>query len=210
MNHLHTKPFNLEHAKEGAPYGLVCGEEVTILKWDARYENRPLLGVYGKNDRAIGWDASGSGGSFGPGYDLVMLPLGYCERKPVFVGDELIDPAWEGDDKNFIIRAGHIPGYAFDRCEWPKPAPTYPQTRMITEQLVSQFMTSAPIINDVTDLANAAIARAIEDGDVFTDDQVSALIEEIGNVINENNDVYKIRHEFALINISSVLKGAKP
>lgn len=55
----HTRPFNLEHARAGAPYCCRDGHEATVLKWDARYPGRPILGMKGPTDQAMGWNADG-------------------------------------------------------------------------------------------------------------------------------------------------------
>jgi hypothetical protein len=155
----HTKPFDLEAAKAGAPYCCRDGQAATILKWDGRSADYPLIGVYTEHDDTNSWTMAG--GEFNSGSasdcDLVMIPLGMCEGKPVWWGDKLLD----GRGDEFTAPADN-PGLDWSVCTWPKPAPQYPQTRMTNMELSSIFADSG----FSTRVADAVIARAIEDGDV--------------------------------------------
>lgn len=194
----HYRPFNIEQAKAGAPYGCINGQEATILKWDARFPNRPLLGIYSRQDCAIGWSNTGESAlALNSGTDLIMLPLGMCEGKPVFYGDELNNV----QGKKFTAK---IETSLYENCTWPRAEPEYPKTRMTAEERWNSIK-SAGIQSfnigtgrnegsdrlehspgDVTEaIANAAIAHAIQSGDIFTKDEISRQVEMItGTRIN--------------------------
>lgn len=84
-----TRPFNIEHARAGAPFCTAGGEKVEIFKWDRKH----LLCIIGEiqNDclNVCGWTADGGNKSMTYDRTLVMTPLGYIDGKPVFVGDEI-------------------------------------------------------------------------------------------------------------------------
>lgn len=90
----HSKPFNLEHAKAGAPVQLQKGTPVRILCFDRAYQGQlPIIAL--ANDGNVGEyiiERTSDGryrGYNNPDYDLVMAPLAVVEGKPVFVGDVL-------------------------------------------------------------------------------------------------------------------------
>lgn len=98
------KPFNLEHAKAGVPVGLSDGRSCRILCFD-RKEDRDdrciillIKDTIYQREHVI--DATNTGIVCCNGGDLVMLPLGYIEDRPVFVGDvvqwniDKIDSKW--------------------------------------------------------------------------------------------------------------------
>lgn len=199
----HYRPFNIKHAKAGAPYGLVGGAPVTILKWDARYPNRPLLGVYGNNDQAIGWDQFGRGG-FGSDNELVMLPLGMCEGKPVFVGDKLIDKTWVAGDPEFTVEAGI--SYEWMRCTWPRPKPQYPETRITADDICKLGSTLAESnYGECIKLANASIAKALENGDVV----LPSMLEKLADAIAEDCDLRMRSSIYTPINLAAIIKRVK-
>jgi len=162
------KEFNLEHARAGAPYSLRNGQSATIL----HFGKERLIGMHtgtGGAEFEAGWTLDGAH-TF-PGHsgclDLVMLPLGMCEGKPVWPGDVLVD-----SEGNKVVAAPHWPESLGDLC-WPKSAPKWPQTSMTAEDLVIAAnggtfsgLPPPPYEWALRMAANAAIARAIEDGQV--------------------------------------------
>lgn len=88
----HTKPFNLDHARSGARYCCRDGRPATILKWDGRCSEYPLIGYFGEGDSSNSWTITGYNyyGDPEDGIDLVMIPLGTCEGKPVWWDSELV------------------------------------------------------------------------------------------------------------------------
>ena len=86
---IHTRPFCLADAKAGAPYCCRDGSAVQVFKWDCR-GRAVLAGIVSAwdGDHSALWSDGGDEVDFTE-YDLVMLPLGYIDGKPVFVGDRL-------------------------------------------------------------------------------------------------------------------------
>jgi hypothetical protein len=85
-----SRPFDRAQWEAGAPIGCRGGAEACIL-----HSEKALIGmvtIEGKVS-ASQWKLSGEWTSYFVGdtshLDLVMLPLGYVEGKPVFVGDKL-------------------------------------------------------------------------------------------------------------------------
>jgi hypothetical protein len=119
----HTKEFNVEHAKQGAPYCQRNGLAARIGIWDVSSKFYPLSGVRSTSKEEIVCSWTEEGGSTTQGKsccDLVMLPLGYCEGKPVFVDDELVDHM---ENERFKATEGMN---SFGSCKWPRTAPVMP------------------------------------------------------------------------------------
>ena len=124
-NTVHTKPFCLEHAKAGAPYCQRNGQPARIGIWDGKGEDVKLIGVLTENngyEYAAVWDTTGRPLTHNNGATLVMLPLGYCEDKPVFVGDELIN---EGG-RLYTVAPETLVRESY---KWPRIAPVMPECR---------------------------------------------------------------------------------
>lgn len=159
----HTKPFNLEHARAGAPFRTLADESVEILKWDMKYGNCPLLGIVGDEQVGARWAADGTPNGASPSnYQLVMTSLGLIDGKPVFYLDEVVN---EKGDK---VKAQNP---AFDRwylCRRPAPAKTYPTTQMTGPELIDLISVNAPVYDNVRNLANAALRHACDNGQVVT------------------------------------------
>lgn len=199
MSHKHTKPFNIEHAKDGAPVGARNGYvTVEILKYG---KDRIFGTMTTDKEESACWSHDGLYGitNVETVLDLVMLPLGYCEDKPVFVGDVLLDPRMKGDE-GFTICAGDYGG--LHNCKWPKPKAKYPETRMNANQCFNEFQSAFPpkatlqitgsttsaTDNAARHLANIAIKDAIKDGDVFTRPQVDAVIDTIIDICTRHTN----------------------
>ncbi len=169
----HTKPFNLDHAKAGAPYCCANGDPATILKWDGRgVAGNTLIGCTRAEDHPASWNAEGRYNfALGlVGFNLVMLPLGYVEGKPVFWDSEMLH-------KDGTPVAGHVAAHhsadGFNDYTWPKPAPKYPLSNMTDEELCIAYndgkfygLVPMPFEYGTRFVANAAIARAVLDGQV--------------------------------------------
>ena len=135
FNIKHTKEFNAEHAQAGAPYCQRNGLAARIGIWD-KLNSHCLSGVM--QDSTLtpteidsSWNIKGQWleGEIS-NCDLVMLPLGMCEGKPVFVGDELIF-----DSRKYCVSLE----YWFDlrECQrhfidstWPRTAPVMPKSEL--------------------------------------------------------------------------------
>lgn len=162
-----SRPFNLEHARAGAPYCCRDGHAAHILKWDRNVSDYPLLGVIRKSDDPRTWAITGSTtyGNHGEEYDcdLVMQPMGFIDGKPVFVGDEFIGHA----NTPCVVKAGLSSNFA--GCRWPALAPVYPKTLMSDGDLVSNYYGGGPVSHEQEyqawrRIANAAICHGIDNG----------------------------------------------
>ena len=162
-----SRPFNILDAKAGAPYCCRDGEEAIVLKWDGRRFNEPLVGCIGADDVPASW---GGDGRYVPDEhcprprDLVMLPFGMCQSKPIFMGDELVTRF--GD--KFVVEAKHIGGLCEENT-WPAPTPAYPVTLMTDGDLVSNYYGGGPVSHEQEyqawrRIANAAIRHGIDNG----------------------------------------------
>lgn len=170
-----TRPFNLEHAKAGAPFCCKDGMHARIYQ----FFDAVLIGLTtnpdGSHPACAQWDLTGACTQSRQGFlasesDLVMIPLGYVEGKPVFVGDEVRD-RWNNSITAYI-------GMGFDPAHWFWPAPEAdsPKTSMAGGELFDVYaahLRTKHGYNSITaestglaEVANAAIARAIQDGDV--------------------------------------------
>lgn len=170
-----SKPFNILDAKAGAPYCCRDGRTAQVLKWDRNVSDYPMMGVVGKSDDPRTWTATGSAtyGAHGAEYDcdLVMLPLGLIDGKPVFVGDKITSPDCKGDTTaHHKMNFGEKSTWA-----WPVSAPTYPVTLMTDGDLVSNYYGGGPVSHDQEyqawrRIANAALRHAIDAGQVVLPD----------------------------------------
>lgn len=119
----HTKPFDLNLAKYGAPYAQRNGFAARIGIWDKKGEF-PLLGLRDDfhGQECVGsWKINGQNLHCPGQLDLVMLPLGYCEGKPVFVGDELVYINSVIGSIVMDAECSHFVDF-----KWPRTAPVMP------------------------------------------------------------------------------------
>lgn len=136
----HTKPFNLEHAKAGAPYCQRNGLAARIGIWDAEHTDYPLIGSRmdseGCNSEAS-WTSSGAyilAAINEHDYSLAMLPLGYCQEKPVFVGDEL--QVLPGSHATVGHHVAEPNNRSFLHYCWPRTVPVMPKSKGFHEGVV--------------------------------------------------------------------------
>jgi hypothetical protein len=168
-----TKPFNLEHAKAGAPYACRIGREATILKWDGRDSDYPLIGVRDSDDTPGAWKANGAWlqSESECDTDLVMTPLGYIDGKPVFVGDEFLN-----ESGALLVAKPHH--RTFSKGRWPAPAKQYPVTEMTMDELRSIWAGEPRVDDGLTAIANAALRHAIDNGQVLDSAEFNRLFGE--------------------------------
>lgn len=166
-----TKPFNIEHAKAGAPYGCRDGRDAQVLKWDRNVSDFPLLGVIGKSDDPRTWVSTGASvyGAHGDEYDcdLVMMPLGLVDGKPVFVGDELeqrMTAGWVPEVAQ--PRWATFPASWTSEFRWPAPAPVYPTFDGSVDMLSIEYNNDMNYRNSLVRVANFALRHAIDAGQV--------------------------------------------
>lgn len=164
-----SKPFNMEHARAGAPFCLRGGGPATVLKWDGRRKGEPLIGFRTEQDIPSSWSAGGvyfSDCLEGPD-DLVMLPLGLIGGKPVFVGDQVVN-AGGAITTAFVGIDLTSPPLAW---RWPAPTKAYPTTSMTFDELAivhNAQLDSKPneFARSVRAVANAALRHAVDAGQV--------------------------------------------
>ncbi len=158
-----SKEFNAQHARDGAPYCCRNGSEATVMKWDGRRKGEPLVGFRTDCDLPASWAEDGSyftSGEEGPD-DLVMLPVGEIDGKPVFVGDELVM-----DGRKKLIAGAKQRNFA--DMAWPAPAKIYLETLMTDGDLAKAFV-SDPTPHQIDVMrkgANVALRHAIGAGQV--------------------------------------------
>lgn len=170
----HTRPFNLEHARAGAPYGCEDGCTALIFKFA---ESRLFGTIIGDEEFPASWTPEGvknSGVVIGAEKTLVMLPLGMIDGKPVFVGDEfeMLNTARNGWLK-FTATPKDRP--SSNDLRWPLPAKAYPVTQMPHAEMFDVYSAHLKSLGYVSVQAetsglaaviNAAMIHAIEAGQV--------------------------------------------
>lgn len=189
----HTRPFNLDHAMAGAPIStaergparfVAYSEEADVSCCVVVLDYRGIVGTRRKSGRVNETDAVDNP------FDLVMVPLGYIDDRPVFVGDKFLWPV----SHEPRIASPDMAGGDWSACRWPAPAKVYPETRM-TEKERWGSIRAAGIENfnigtgraegdeylkhtpaDITAaIANAALRHAIDAGQVVPVADVAAM-----------------------------------
>lgn len=184
----HTKPFNLEHARAGAPFSCEHGHPIQILAWDRKHPTHPIVGMETDGEQELVAFRVDGTADHGVGFitsRLVMLPLGYIDGKPVFVGDEIEMKCLAGagsEWKHVKAQPGWAGTWNDDGtlARWPAPAKQYPVTQMDYLDLMSAAMktNSSPMSitgSQVISMANAALRHAIDAGQVVTAADVAAV-----------------------------------
>jgi len=206
----HYRPFDLASAKAGAPVGCINERNtVEILK----YSERAIFGTirYGDESEVVTtWKLDGSNDPCLQA-DLVMLPLGMCEGKPVFVGDMLHHEVMG----SFFVPVGTV---YFADCKWPRKKLEYPETKMNWSDLSDAYYPRPNGRDGNTwnsdacrKVANAAIKRAIIDGDVVP----SEMLDKVANKVSEAtyNAIYSVSHRIAYcdlnLDIESIINRIK-
>lgn len=177
------RPFNLEHARDGAPIATRIGSKAEILKWDMRGGDCPLLGFVDNGDggeQSARWNLDGDvAGNFGRGCSLVMTPLGYIDGKPVFVGDELVH------DHGTFTATPTARQCDFTGLRWPAPAKVYPTTNMTFYELMiahNAQLDGKPneFARSIRAVANAALRHAVDAGQVIESEKARQLVQVCG------------------------------
>lgn len=161
------RPFNLEHAKAGAPVRLSDGtESVRIICFDYKGSAGPILACIG-NDRFENVYVFGADGRMhgNTGHQLAMRALGTCQGREVHWGDKLVDAA------GTVMVGNDWTQEDFDQCTWPAQ---YPVTWMTTDEINEVFDRSHNMLQKVIlpaescrNIANAAIKHGIDNGYLF-------------------------------------------
>lgn len=165
----HTRPFNIEHAKAGAPIETRHGKKAYFVAHAPEAASHSRIIVRFASGEIGTRRESGKhyeGGEQVPG-DLVMAPLGHIEGKPVFVGDKIED----GGPDGWTYGEAHPGNRNFTGCRWPAPAKVYPETSMRHEAMfevyagVGRSLGYKEIFAESSGLAtvaNAALRHAID------------------------------------------------
>lgn len=160
-----SKPFNLEHARAGAPFCGIDGEAVRILIWDRKHPTHPIIAIEERGEQeAIAFRADGKAAnhpSLGIVFELVMLPLGFIDGKPVFVGDKFTHR--DGEE---VTAAPMDIKLGFDGAHWPVPAKEYPTFDGSVDTLAIVYSQNNNFVESLIRVANAALRHAIDAGQV--------------------------------------------
>lgn len=177
-----SRPFDLKAAKAGAP--LMARDSPIRVEFVAQVEkaapNQCLVFLWGQQITVRGVDALYSNMAYrGPGdcehpNDILMAPLGWIDRKPVFVGDAIISESHQP----YIVHAGHE--YDWAKYSWPAPAVVYPETLMSGQDLHDAYTNckSPDIKCSFKAAGNAAIRHAIDAGQVVTKEAHDAAVKD--------------------------------
>lgn len=94
----------------------------------------------GRSEQAIRWNPNGmvNVAMTGP-HDLIILPFGMCQGRPVWPGDILMDPA--GRAVEFVGLWG---GFDFTHHRWPTKWPTTTLTKDDLVEMVKSVMKRVP------------------------------------------------------------------
>lgn len=174
-----SKPFDLAAAHSGAPFSGENGEAMRVLIWDRKHPTHPIIAIEERGEQeAVAFRANGASDareSLGIVRNLVMLPLGLIDGKPVFVGDDLV---WEPSGKKVIATIALKHDYEWEGLRWPVPAKVYPKTRMTFEQLCGAGSMSLISTNSigVRELADAALRHAVNAGQVIGAEETAQAV----------------------------------
>lgn len=177
-----SKPFNLEHAKAGAPFCGGHGEAVRILIWDRKNPKYPIIAIEEDGDQeAVAFRADGKA-THGCGaivQELVMLPLGVIDGKPVFVGDEVEYETFVGWGRDSVSAEWR----EFGKCRWPAPAKAYPTHTGDLDALRNEYnsILGSTVNGALERVANAALRHAIDAGQVVAKDDHEAALHRLGD-----------------------------
>lgn len=154
------RPFNLEHAKAGAPVRLSDGtESVRIICTDYKGSAGPILACIGNDRFENVFIFSADGRMHGGGqHQLVMRALGTCQGREVHWGDKLVDAA------GTVMVGNDWTQEDFDQCTWPA---TYPVTRLCGNELYAIGKVPSDDGINLVEVANAAIKHGIDNGYLF-------------------------------------------
>jgi len=117
-------------------------------------------------------------------YDLFLAPLGYCEGKPVFTNDRLLDD--QGHE--FTVSVSNPDWLHLTGCKWPSKAPVI-ETKLSYGELETHYykfaVDEAPedkftwSSTAARNLANKAVEHSIAGGDVIPIIAVKNLMKEM-------------------------------
>lgn len=181
-----SKPFDLAQAAAGAPISKINGDTARFVAYAEEADpaccvivieyRSGLIGTRRKSGRV-----NETGATDNPN-DLIMLPLGLLDGKPVFVGDQLE----QRDRRNAAwIRRNAQPGDRYTdngEVRWPAPAKAYPQSTLIPDHLRAEYNRDlgGPVDAAMQRVANAALRHAVDAGQVVPKDEHEAALHHLG------------------------------
>lgn len=182
-----TKPFDLQLAMAGAPISTTSrGPAKFVAYTEAAHESCCLIIL---NENGIVGTRRKSGrvnetGAIENPHDLVMIPLGMIDGKPVFVGDEMHD-RW-GNTIHAYLGMGFNQKYWF----WPAPTKVYPVTQMTDDDMAHAICDDGKkgsiagdgAIKTGMRVANAALRHAIDTEQVIP----IAEVREVARMMNRS------------------------
>lgn len=171
-----SKPFDLAAARAGAPFAGENGEAVRVLIWDRKHPTHPIVAIEEDGEQeAVAFRNDGTAThheSLGIVRKLVMLPLGFIDGKPVFVGDEVVNAS--GTVATAFVEIDLTsPASAW---RWPAPAKVYPETQMTDAELHAKWASSPFHVSPLVFAANAALHHAIDAGQLVDAKQSAEAI----------------------------------
>src|SRR5882672_2577799 len=155
----HFKPFNIEHAKAGAPCKCYDGTFTEIIYWTALTQNFPIVALLGKEQSLMRYREDGTS-SFPTSSYLVMTPIAFIEKKPVYWDDKIVTQF------GITIQA-HIwfsQKESFEFCTWPV---TYPKSQISDDELYEIWVASPLLTDSLRAVADAVLRHAIKSGQVI-------------------------------------------
>lgn len=208
-----TRPFNLEDAKAGAPIGCANGAGAEVL----RYLDNKLIGIQTSHTGtqfASEWKVDGA--YCEPGHfnslDLVMLPLGVIDGKPVFVGDLILGDS-RGSQPEIVSAFVGMTFPAGNAWTWPEPAKVYPETQIGYLAFIAAASSGGCThIADALEtakgteksyrlyrvIANAAIRNAVDTGQLVTKEEHEAALYWLGAALRPYADAVRAARDMAV------------
>lgn len=192
------KPFDLAHAQAGAPIGKASGGTARFVAYAEEADPSCCVVVIEDRFNLIGTRRKSGrvneAGAIDNPNDLVMLPLGLIDGKPVFVGDEFLGHA----DTPCV--AGPLLSSDFSGCRWPAPARMYPVTAVPHSALFDVYAKALRELGyknisaestGLTAVANAALRHAIGIGQVVAKDEYDRMTTQYTQVQGEAFELSK-------------------
>ena len=120
-----TKPFNLELAIAGHPLVTRDGRDAKFIAYvpETWIGSRVIALLLNEGKHLLHFYESGNLHEYTDSEsDLFLAPLGHCEGKPVFAGDELVN------NSSSLLCTVEVFHTNFTQCTWPKPERSFIMT----------------------------------------------------------------------------------
>jgi hypothetical protein len=166
----YSRPFDMAAARAGAPFCGAQGQAVRVLIWDRKHPTHPIIIMEEDGEQeAIAMRANGTT-EFGAytARELVMLPLGLIDGRPVFVADRIEQR--DHHNESWVARDAQPEDRDFSTSRWPAPAKVYPQTQMSDDDLRHaagmNHNNMTMTLGHLHSAANAALRHAVDTSQV--------------------------------------------